>query len=138
MTTSVQQDVQATIQAWDTAAWSLAALALAAREDCPPELAVAARELLAAAGLTGASGPLPGPGTSGPGQAAAQASAALDQAADPGGDAGGSACASRTSPVSPTTAVGSTWHGCLRRSSPSRPCTPGCPGSQRRCAPAVG
>jgi predicted O-methyltransferase YrrM len=81
MTTSVQQDVQATIQAWDTAAWSLAALALAAREDCPPELAVAARELLAAAGLTGASGPLPGPGTSGPGQAAAQASAALDQAA---------------------------------------------------------
>src|SRR6516225_7521601 len=69
MTTSVQQDVQATIQAWDTAAWSLAALALAARE------------LLAAAGLTGASGPLPGPGTSGPGQAAAQASAALDQAA---------------------------------------------------------
>jgi hypothetical protein len=47
-------DLQATIQAWDQAAWSLAALALATRDDSPPELAAAAGELLAVTGLTSA------------------------------------------------------------------------------------
>ena len=47
-----EPDLQATIQAWDQAAWSLAALALTAQGDGPPELTAAARELLAAAGLT--------------------------------------------------------------------------------------
>jgi protein-L-isoaspartate O-methyltransferase len=76
-----EQDLQATIQAWDQAAWSLAALALTAQGDGPPELTAAARELLAAAGLTAAPGtPLPGLGTATPGQIASQAAAALHQA----------------------------------------------------------
>jgi len=76
-----EQDLQATIQAWDQAAWSLAALALTAQGDGPPELTAAARELLAAAGLTAAPGtPLPGLGTATPGQIADQATAALHQA----------------------------------------------------------
>jgi SAM-dependent methyltransferase len=73
-------DLQATIQAWDQAAWSLAALALATRDDSPPELAAAAGELLAVTGLTGApGGPLRGLGTATPGQIASQAAAALHQ-----------------------------------------------------------
>ena len=76
-----EQDLQATIHAWDQAAWSLAALALAAQGDGPPELTAAARELLAAAGLTAAPGPpLPGLGTATPGQIASQAAAALHEA----------------------------------------------------------
>jgi Methyltransferase domain len=76
-----RQDLQATIQAWDQAAWSLAALALTAQGDGPPELTAAARELLAATGLTAAPGaPLPGLGTATPGQIASQAAAALHQA----------------------------------------------------------
>ena len=63
-----EQDLQATIQAWEQAAWSLAALALTAQGDGPPELTAAAKELLAAAGLTTAPGtPLPGLGTATPG-----------------------------------------------------------------------
>ena len=81
MTNIVEQDPQAFIQTWDQAAWSLAALALAARDDGPPELTAAARDLLAATGLTGARGrPLPGPGTSTPEQIASQAAAGLHQA----------------------------------------------------------
>ena len=76
-----EQDLQATIHAWDQAAWSLAALALTAQGDGPPELTAAARELLAAAGLIAAPGtPLPGHGTATPGQIASQAAAALHQA----------------------------------------------------------
>jgi predicted O-methyltransferase YrrM len=81
MTDIAERDLQATIQAWDQAAWSLAALALAARDDGPPELTAAARELLAATGLTGApGGPLTEPGTAAPGQVASQAAAGLHQA----------------------------------------------------------
>jgi predicted O-methyltransferase YrrM len=81
VTDIAERDLQATIQAWDQAAWSLAALAAAARDDGPPELTAAARELLAATGLTGAPGmPLPGPGTPAPRQVATQVAAALHQA----------------------------------------------------------
>jgi len=81
MTDIAQQDLQATIQAWDQGAWSLAALALAAQGDGPPELTAAARELLDAAGLTATQGtPLAGLGTAAPQQIASQAAAALHQA----------------------------------------------------------
>lgn len=81
MTTIAEPDLLATIQTWDQAAWSLAALALATRDDSPPELRAAAGELLAVAGLTGApGGPLRGLGTSTPGQIASQAAAPLHQA----------------------------------------------------------
>ena len=86
MTDTAERDLQATIQAWDQAAWSLAALALAARDDGPPELTAAARELLAATGLTGApGGPLAGPGVAAPvaatpSQVASLAAAGLHQA----------------------------------------------------------
>ncbi len=81
MTTIAEPDLQATIQAWDEAAWSLAALALATSHDGPPELTAAAGELLAAIGLTGApGGPLRGLGTSTPRQIASQAAAPLHQA----------------------------------------------------------
>ncbi len=80
MTTIAEPDLLATIQTWDQAAWSLAALALATRDDSPPELRTAAGELLAVAGLTGAPGePLRGLGTSTPGQIASQAAAPLHQ-----------------------------------------------------------
>jgi methyltransferase family protein len=81
MTTIAEPELLATIQTWDQAAWSLAALALATRDDSPPELRAAAGELLAVAGLTGAPGePLRGLGTSTPGQIASQAAAPLHQA----------------------------------------------------------
>jgi protein-L-isoaspartate O-methyltransferase len=81
MTTIAEPDLLATIQTWDQAAWSLAALALATRDDSPPELRTAAGELLTVAGLTGAPGePLRGLGTSTPGQIASQAAAPLHQA----------------------------------------------------------
>jgi predicted O-methyltransferase YrrM len=81
MTTIAEPDLLATIQTWDQAAWSLAALALATRDDSPPELRTAAGELLAVAGLTGApGGPLRGLGTSTPGQIASQAAVPLHQA----------------------------------------------------------
>jgi len=81
MTGIAEHDLQATIAAWDQAAWSLAALALTARGDGPTELTAAARDLLAAAGLpAGPETPLPGLGTAAPGQIASQAAAALHQA----------------------------------------------------------
>jgi protein-L-isoaspartate O-methyltransferase len=81
MTSIAEQDLQATMQAWDEAAWSLAALALAARGDGLPELTAAAGELLAATGVTGEpGGPLRGLGTATPGQIASQAVAGLHQA----------------------------------------------------------
>ena len=82
MTTIAGPDLQATIQAWDEAAWSLAALALVASDDSPPELRAAAGSLMAATGLTGApGGPLRGLGTSTPWQIASQAAAPLHQVA---------------------------------------------------------
>jgi SAM-dependent methyltransferase len=81
MTSMAEPSLQAAIQAWDEAAWSLAALALTASDDGPHELTAAARELLAANGLTGApSDPLPDLGTLPPGQVASQAAASLHQA----------------------------------------------------------
>ena len=81
MTSILEQDLQATAQAWDEAAWSLAALALTARGDCPPELTAAAGELLAATAVTGEpGGPLRELGTPAPRQIASQAVAALHQA----------------------------------------------------------
>jgi predicted O-methyltransferase YrrM len=81
MTIIAEPDLQATIQAWDEAARSLAALTLATSDDGPPELTAAAGELLAAIGLTGApGGPLRGLGTSTPRQIASQAAAPLHQA----------------------------------------------------------
>jgi predicted O-methyltransferase YrrM len=81
MTNTAAPDLQATIQAWDQAAWSLAALALAARGDGPPELTAAAGDLLAATGLTAEPrGPLRELGTSTPRQIASQAATALHQA----------------------------------------------------------
>jgi protein-L-isoaspartate O-methyltransferase len=81
MTTIAAEDLQATIQAWDEAAWSLAALALAARGDGPPELTAAAQQLLAAAGPAGGPGEaLPGPRTPDPQQVVSQAAAAPHQA----------------------------------------------------------
>jgi SAM-dependent methyltransferase len=81
VTSIVEPDLQASIQAWDEAAWSLAALALTGLDNSTPELTAAARELLAAAGLTGTSGnPLPGPGTSASRPVASQAAASLHQA----------------------------------------------------------
>jgi predicted O-methyltransferase YrrM len=81
MTSILEQDLQATAQAWDEAAWSLAALALTARADCPPELTAAAGELLAATAVTGEpGGPLRELGTPAPRQIASQAVAALHQA----------------------------------------------------------
>jgi len=81
MTTIAEPDLQATIQAWDEAAWSLAALTLTTQDDAQPELTAAAWELLAATGLTGTpGGPLRGLGTSTPKQIASQAAAPLHQA----------------------------------------------------------
>ena len=74
-------DLQATIQAWDEAAWSLAAFALAARGDGPADLTAAACELLAVAGLTAALGESPADlGAVTPRQAASRAAAGLHQA----------------------------------------------------------
>ena len=79
--TAAGTDLQATIQAWDQAAWSLAALTLAARGDGPPDLTAAASEVLAATGIISAPGqPLRGLGTSTAGQIASQAAAPLHQA----------------------------------------------------------
>jgi SAM-dependent methyltransferase len=82
MTSIAKPYLRARMEAWDEAAWSLAALALAASENSPPELTAAARELLAAAaGLTGpASELLPGLGLSDAGQVASEAAATLHQA----------------------------------------------------------
>ena len=89
MTDIAERDLQPTIQAWDQAAWSLAALAATARDDGPPELMAAARDLLAAAGLTGALGRHPpGLGTPAPRQIASQAAAALHQASALGSGCG--------------------------------------------------
>ena len=78
----------------EQAAWSLAALALTAQGDGPPELTAAAKELLAAAGLTTAPGtPLPGLGTATPGQIASRAAAALHEASALAGGRGHEWCA---------------------------------------------
>ncbi len=82
MTNVMEQDLQAAIQAWDEAAWSLAALVLAADSDGHPGLTAAARELLAATGLAGEPGqPLRGLGPAAARQLASQAAAPLHQAA---------------------------------------------------------
>jgi SAM-dependent methyltransferase len=83
MTTNIsERDLQTTVQAWDQAAWSLAALALAARDDCPPELTAAAWDLLAVTGLTVGGGAVtPRIDETDPRQFASEAAAGLQQAA---------------------------------------------------------
>ena len=88
-----EQDLQATIQAWEQAAWSLAALALTAQGDGPPELTAAAKELLAAGLATAPGTPLPGLGTATPGQIASRAAAALHEASALAGGRGHEWCA---------------------------------------------
>jgi SAM-dependent methyltransferase len=80
MTSTAEQGLQAAIQAWDEAAWSLAALALTAAGDGPRELAAAAGELVAANGLTAAPGDSLDLGGLPPGLVANQAAASLHQA----------------------------------------------------------
>lgn len=83
MTITQTRDLAAAVQQWDEAAWSLAAVALAARDDSGPELTAAARQLLAAAGvISDPAAPLAGllP-TSTAEQTASQAAAPLHQAA---------------------------------------------------------
>jgi predicted RNA methylase len=94
-----ERDLQATIQAWDQAAWSLAALAILARGDSTRELTAAAQELVAATGLTAAPGmPLRGLGTASREQIASQAAAPLHQlsALVSGGDVGWSSHSEET------------------------------------------
>ncbi|HEY2442879.1 MAG TPA: class I SAM-dependent methyltransferase [Streptosporangiaceae bacterium] len=74
-------DLLAGIAAWDQAAWSLAALALVAAGDGPPEITAAAQQLLGASGITAAPGqPAPGTDTATAQQIANQATAPLHQA----------------------------------------------------------
>ena len=53
-TSGVIPDLLATISAWDQAAWSLAALALVAAGDGPPDRTEAAQQLLKCHGITAA------------------------------------------------------------------------------------
>ena len=79
---SVAPDLLAAIAAWDQAAWSLAALALVAAGDGPPDITAAAQQLLSVCGITAAPGqPVPGGGTTTAQQIASQAAAPLHQAA---------------------------------------------------------
>ena len=79
---SVAPDLLAAIAAWDQAAWSLAALALVAAGDGPPDITAAAQQLLSVCGITAAPGqPVPGGDTSTAQQIASQAAAPLHQAA---------------------------------------------------------
>jgi hypothetical protein len=81
MTNIAARDLAATIKAWDEATWSLAALALTARDDISAELATTAQQVLAATGLIDAPGaPVRGLHTSTPQQIASQAAAPLHQA----------------------------------------------------------
>jgi 2-polyprenyl-3-methyl-5-hydroxy-6-metoxy-1,4-benzoquinol methylase len=74
-------DLLAAIAAWDQAAWDLAALALVAAGDGPPEITAAAQELLSVTGITVAPGqPVPGADTAAAQQIANQATAPLHQA----------------------------------------------------------
>ena len=79
---SVAADLLAAIAAWDQAAWSLAALALVAAGNEPPDITAAAQQLLSVSGLTAAPGqPVPGGDTATARQIASQAAAPLYQAA---------------------------------------------------------
>jgi protein-L-isoaspartate O-methyltransferase len=69
----VATDLLAAIAAWDQAAWNLAALALVAAGDGPPDMTSAARQLLSACGITVA----PGQPAQGSDAAAAQQIAGL-------------------------------------------------------------
>ena len=74
-------DLLAAIAAWDQAAWSLAALALVAAGDGPPEMTAAAQQLLSVSGITVAPGqPVPGADAATAQQIANQAAAPLHQA----------------------------------------------------------
>jgi SAM-dependent methyltransferase len=75
-------DLLAAIAAWDQAAWSLAALALVAAGDGPPDITAAAQQLLSVCGITAAPGrPAPEGDTTTAQQIASQAAAPLHQAA---------------------------------------------------------
>ena len=79
---SVAPDLLAAIAAWDQAAWSLAALALVAAGDGPPDITAVAQQLLSVCGITAAPGqPVPGGDTTTAQQIASQAAAPLHQAA---------------------------------------------------------
>lgn len=78
----VAPDLLAAIAAWDQAAWSLAALALVAAGDRPPDITAAAQQLLSVRGITAAPGqPVPGGDTATAQHIASQATAPLHQAA---------------------------------------------------------
>jgi Methyltransferase domain len=80
-TFGVPPDLLATISAWDQAAWSLAALALVAAGDGPPDLTEAAQQLLKCHGITAAPGqPVTGLDGSAARQISSQAAAPLHQA----------------------------------------------------------
>ena len=77
---SAAPDLLAAIAAWDQAAWSLAALALVAAGDGPPEMTAAAQQLVSGCGITAAPGqPVPGADTATAQQIANQAAAPLHQ-----------------------------------------------------------
>jgi protein-L-isoaspartate O-methyltransferase len=79
---SVAPDLLAAIAAWDQAAWGLAALALVAAGDGPPDMTAAAQQLLSACGITAAPGQLvPGGDAATAQQIASLAAAPLHQAA---------------------------------------------------------
>lgn len=79
---SAAPDLLAAIAAWDQAAWNLAALAVVAAGDGPPEITAAAQQLLSVCGVTvPAVQPLPGGDTAAARQLASQAAAPLHQAA---------------------------------------------------------
>lgn len=79
---TVTPDLLAAIAAWDQAAWSLAALALVAAGDGPPDITAAAQQLLSVCGITAAPGQAAPEGdTTTAQQIASQAAAPLHQAA---------------------------------------------------------
>ena len=78
----VAPDLLAAVAAWDQAAWNLAALALAAAGDGPPDVAAAAQQLLGVCGITVVPGQLvPGGDPATARQIASLAAAPLHQAA---------------------------------------------------------
>jgi SAM-dependent methyltransferase len=75
-------ELMAAIAAWDQAAWSLAALALVAAGDGPPDMTAEAQRLLSADGITAAPGrPAPGGDAATARHVASLAAGALHQAA---------------------------------------------------------
>src|SRR5215470_3029153 len=77
----VTPDLLATVSAWDQAAWCLAALAVVAGGDGPPDITEAAQQLLKCRGITTAPGqPVTGLDGSAARQIASQAAAPLHQA----------------------------------------------------------